>query len=314
MEAAFDEVAKASEEYLLNVPEKEFVAYLVDKYGMGVPTLRREDATTIGSGTATRDAYGNRFSAATTRIPFDGPAEIFGYQPNLYGPMKPEAEIHDGALLVYHRFNVDQLPDFEAEIGQFMGRVQTYFPKAEWQARDHTERLERELTGVITNEKQSAIAARAALAKLTIPVRDRPGAPTTYAVPGIERRPAPAPPVAASGGAPKPIEPRLIADFFEHIVGVIRSTGKAMERTPGTFAEGSETQKRDVLLVMLNSHYQGAAAGEVFNGAGKADIVLRLADHNLLVAECKFWSGIKSFGDALAQLRDTSRCATRTRR
>jgi hypothetical protein len=70
----------------------------------------------------------------------------------------------------------------------------------------------------------------------------------------------------------------MIDEFFEHIVGVIASAGRAMERTPGTFAEGSEMQKRDVLLVMLNSHYQGAAAGEVFNGAGKADIVLRFAD------------------------------------
>jgi hypothetical protein len=40
----------------------------------------------------------------------------------------------------------------------------------------------------------------------------------------------------------------------------------------------------------------------VFNGAGKVDILLRLADHNVMVAECKFWRGIKSFEEALEQL------------
>ena len=54
----------------------------------------------MSSGTITRDAYGTRHSAATTRIPFDGPSEIFRYQPNLYWQAPPEAEIDDGTLLL----------------------------------------------------------------------------------------------------------------------------------------------------------------------------------------------------------------------
>jgi hypothetical protein len=122
------------------------------------------------------------------------------------------------------------------------------------QAEQHNADLEKQVRGLIATEKERTIAARNALANLTIPVEERPDAPTTYTVPGIERRTAPAVPAPVTTGKPKPMEPQLLDDFYEHIVAVTQSTGKAMERTPGTFAEGSETQKRDVLLVMLNSH------------------------------------------------------------
>lgn len=44
------------------------------------------------------------------------------------------------------------------------------------------------------------------------------------------------------------------------------------------------------------------AAGELFNGDGKTDILVRVEDRNAFIGECKFWTGQKGFGDAIDQL------------
>jgi hypothetical protein len=63
-----------------------------------------------------------------------------------------------------------------------------------------------------------------------------------------------------------------------------------------------EEKIRDLLLVLLNAQFEGAAAGEVFNAAGKTDILIRAGDRNVFIAECKIWKGPKTIRDALGQL------------
>jgi hypothetical protein len=52
----------------------------------------------------------------------------------------------------------------------------------------------------------------------------------------------------------------------------------------------------------LNSNFEGSARGEVFNGAGKTDILIQHDDRNAFIGECKVWRGEKQFGDAIDQL------------
>jgi hypothetical protein len=40
----------------------------------------------------------------------------------------------------------------------------------------------------------------------------------------------------------------------------------------------------------------------LFNGNGKTDILIREADRNVFIGECKFWTGVKAFGEAIDQL------------
>jgi len=40
---------------------------------------------------------------------------------------------------------------------------------------------------------------------------------------------------------------------------------------------------------MLNAHFRGMAAGEVFNGTGKTDILVREGDRNVFIGECKIY-------------------------
>jgi hypothetical protein len=67
-------------------------------------------------------------------------------------------------------------------------------------------------------------------------------------------------------------------------------------------AKLDEEKIRDLLLVLLNAQFEGAAAGEVFNAAGKTDILIRAGDRNVFIAECKIWKGPKTIRDALGQL------------
>lgn len=64
----------------------------------------------------------------------------------------------------------------------------------------------------------------------------------------------------------------------------------------------NEEEIRDILLVGLNSQFEGGAGGELFNGEGKTDILIRVDDRNIFIGECKVWSGPKTMDDALDQL------------
>lgn len=52
----------------------------------------------------------------------------------------------------------------------------------------------------------------------------------------------------------------------------------------------------------LNGHYQGQGTGETFNSCGKTDILIRVEDRNIFIAECKIWGGQKQLNDAIDQL------------
>ena len=62
------------------------------------------------------------------------------------------------------------------------------------------------------------------------------------------------------------------------------------------------------------SHYEGQATGETFNRTGKTDILVRVNDRSVFIAECKIWRGPASLTAAIDQLlgyatwRDTKTC------
>lgn len=87
-----------------------------------------------------------------------------------------------------------------------------------------------------------------------------------------------------------------------HITQVIDSIGAMMERVPGSFCAMGEEQLRDVLLTILNSHYEDLATGETFRKHGKTDIHIPIENHAAYIAECKIWQGQKAFKKALSQL------------
>ena len=78
--------------------------------------------------------------------------------------------------------------------------------------------------------------------------------------------------------------------------------GLSSERNSRTFAGLDEERIRDNLLLALNAHFHGNATGETANGKGSTDILVRVADRNVFIGECKIWDGQKKFNDAIDQL------------
>ena len=132
-------------------------------------------------------------------------------------------------------------------------------------------------------------------------MRRRVDAPTTYKAPEVKRKIAPVTRPASVTAAFKP-EPALDEAEYQHILSVMDSMTKVMERSPHSFANMGEENIRQHFLVQLNGHYEGQATGETFNFEGKTDILIRSNDKNIFIAECKFWTGEKGFNETVDQL------------
>jgi hypothetical protein len=156
-------------------------------------------------------------------------------------------------------------------------------------------------------ECQQAIAARKERLELDrglngtlgLPVRrfDAPAQPVPVArkrlnVKKLEDRPS----------GPYKDEYALDQAVYEGIIDIIQNMGLAIERNPTTFAKLGEEELRDHILLQLNGTFEGAAGGELFNGAGKTDILVRHENRNVFIAECKIWHGQEKFKEAIDQL------------
>lgn len=97
-------------------------------------------------------------------------------------------------------------------------------------------------------------------------------------------------------------EPFLTRESLNSVIELIKNAGLAFERTPKAFSKLEEEDLRDVLLSTLNAVFRGEATGETFSKSGKTDIYVRFSARDLLICECKFWDGEKSYTEALEQL------------
>lgn len=86
------------------------------------------------------------------------------------------------------------------------------------------------------------------------------------------------------------------------IIHILDNQGRQFEKTPRTYRNSEEEDLRNVLLVGLNTVFEGKATGETFMAEGKTDIYLNIDKGNILVCECKIWGGKKLYVDAISQL------------
>lgn len=302
------------ESYLLNVEDEQWAGHLAEAYAVACPELQVDAMEFEDLGESRVDVSHERdraifdYSTPTyvagralrLRIPFSGDGGVFKLQACTRSYNPPRAAVKGQEVQVTYAFPADRRPNLKAEADQLVGKLQQHLGWSRSDIEQHNAGLREQALQAIRARKQRVLGDHDYLDQLGIPVRRRADAPTTFAAPGIERRPAPKP----EPKSPKPqlLEPVMIGDLYEHVIKVIRSMGRAMERTPGIYNAHDEEQLRDQLLAMLNSHYEGQATGETFNAAGKTDILVRFEDRNVFIGECKWWSGPADFLKALEQL------------
>lgn len=86
------------------------------------------------------------------------------------------------------------------------------------------------------------------------------------------------------------------------IISVIDNQGRQFEKTPKTYKNFEEEGLRDIVLVSLNSLFEGKATGETFSHKGKTDIYLNIDKGNVLICECKIWGGQALYHKTIDQL------------
>ncbi len=294
---------------LLALPESDVVDHLVAAHSVKCPRLRRDEAHLLPvaeeAQTFEDRFFGEHVTRRVTRltlvVPYDGEKVIFSMRASHFSINPPSATVADGEL---HLTWLGQGADAAAVRAQFDRQLDQIEELLSWSQRDidqHNRTIRATTPGLVAQRRAKLLRDRDLEAGLGFPVRRRADA-STYSVPVRRRRITPSSTPSPKANGPFRPEPVLADADYEAALAVLRNARNALERSPSMTAKLTEEQIRDLLLVNLNAQFEGRAGGEVFNGAGKTDILIREGDRNVFIGECKIWKGPKTIRDALDQL------------
>ena len=313
-----EEVAQAPEEHLLQVDEGAWVAALVERRRLALPTLGKPymdppeeiqiDVSVSPSGMFGRAAFPSS-SAPTVpgfrvrvHIPFTGDGALFLLQPNHYTTTYPRARVGQRELISVVEYFHDAPADVGAHAEQLVREVEQYLGPVREQVEAYNRDLEAQAREAVRARRERVRRNYEHLERTGLPMRAGTGAQGTYISDVIVRRPEPVPP-SLTDTRPMALEPTMGDAAFEDILRAVRRTGASMAGSPATYASMGEEDLRHVVRTALNAGpADGRATAETFNFTGKIDILVTDGLSNIFIAECKIWSGPKGFTEAIDQL------------
>ncbi|MFE2520404.1 hypothetical protein ACFXG9_34820 [Streptomyces mirabilis] len=301
-----DTVAGWDEDSLLTTPERDICERLEQKFLVDPLVLDRDGITAdpVKEGFVTVRDFDEevriRQTVVTVSVPFTGDPDLFQLRPSSFTLSAPSAEVQGSELKLQWVGPENHDPQqVRANLDQQLGEIQKWVDWSTAQVKAHNEAAAQRIAAEVQARKGRVLSNRNLQASLGFPMRERPDA-ATYSVPIKRKTIVPRRTTAAS--APFRPEPALDDAQYEAALEVLRHERNALERSPRTSSKMGEEQIRDLLLVHLNGHFEGQAAGEVFNNTGKTDILIRVEDRHIFIGECKIWKGPKTIPDTLDQL------------
>ena len=235
-------------------------------------------------------------------IPFEGEADLFKFQASTMTLKPPRGRVDNrtNSLVLTFESTTESYKGVAEEVKSDIERLKTHIEFSNNDVADFNSKIREQARARIEARRERILKLRNVDASLTFPMRSRSDSNRTYAAPEVRRKIVPKLPDASE--TPFVPEPILADADYENILSVISSLSLSMERSPSAFVTLNEEALRSHCLALLNGHYDGQATGETFNHTGKTDILIRSENKNIFVAECKFWTGPKSFNDAINQL------------
>ena len=305
--ALIKEVDGWDADQLLAQPEHEIAAFLADKHSVRPPVLRRDDMYADEPKDGKRLISDRLYdedveisvSSLRVHVPFDGEEVFFSLRPSRYTLNPPRAHVGSNELVFEFEDRELNGEQIASSLDRELASIEGYLGASTEMATRHNGSVLETALSAIRRRKERLLADRNTVAGLGIPVRRR-GDPPAVAVPVKARSPR----IERPQPSAEPYEPEwmLSESDYEEAVRIIVNSGIQMERSPSTALQMDEEERRDLMLVALNAVFEGQAGGEVFNGSGKTDILLRVENRNVFIAECKIWRGQKSLTDAIDQL------------
>ncbi|MEM9633811.1 MAG: hypothetical protein AAGA50_20950 [Pseudomonadota bacterium] len=286
-----------TEEKLLSVSEVDFAQEIIDELIPQIPKIDRENISKDrGSGNSGRN-FGETTHYYELFIPFTGAGEAFNYSPSRSTLGGIQLSVI-GSELVFRASATDQKA--EERLNALLNDVEEHLRTMEQDFVGVSTQIRQMVTKLLPKKRQDLEAAVEGLNRLNFKVRRRDNVPSTYAVPSVKRKAVPS---RRNKSAVSTVpEPTLDEAEYQHIMNVMDNMTHVMERSPKAFDTLGEEDIRTHFLFQLNGQYEGQATGETFNYSGKTDILIRVEDKNIFIAECKFWRGEQSLLKTIDQL------------
>ena len=308
------EINSLDADRILRTSEQVLCSYFVEKYKVNTVQIDEsrieidtDDAQIDVSRRTEYVAYGEPgpVYATGTRmtyyIPFTGDAGLLKLRTATSTTTLPRADVRDSELVMVFEEPPATISRIEKQFDSDVALLKDYLA---WSAEDiapFNASLCKKVSESIKARRDKLLKDRELAEQTGFALRRRDDTPTTYIAPQVRRTVTPQlPPLSALPHRP---EPSLGTEDYEHILSVISNMVSVMERSPRAFKDMDEEDLRQHFLVQLNGQYEGHATGETFNGEGKTDILIRVKNKNIFVAECKFWNGPKAFTEAIDQLQ-----------
>jgi hypothetical protein len=300
-----EKLDKEDQDYLLQVDVNEYLDYLVE-HAKWEPLLWDESQKTIERFSIKRqrrDEFGRGYyqvdeERLRLRIPISSHtqrAEYFKFGPSTTRGSEPDWAFEGDTLIHEVEATEKAVQRGIDDVGFWLGNRNKEIEGGNQQLRQHIKPVW-EVKRKQLEEQRGATTAL--LQKLNIPLHQDPNAK----VKPIEIKPRRLRTVIER---PKPTstpEPTLNREDVIALVEFMEQYTRQFEVAPRTYQKMEEEELRDLLVGMMNANYPGSATGETFSKLGKTDISLRVESGNVLICECKYWSGAKGYGDALDQI------------
>ena len=308
------EINSLAEERILRTSEEDLCTYFVEKFRVDAIEID-ESRIQVDTGDTKIDvsnkseyvAYGDPGPVYATGtkvsyyIPFTGDSSLFRFCPSTQTLTWPRADVRANEVALVYEEPQATVSKIQEQFKSEFKLLKNYLV---WSARDIDEfnsSLCKKVSDYITARRIKLQKDRELAEQTGFALRRREDAPKTYIAPQVRRIAGPQlPPMSAKPHQP---EPTLAEGEYEHILSVISNMVAVMERSPKAFKGMNEEDLRQHFLVQLNGHYEGQATGETFNYEGKTDILIRVENKNIFIAECKFWRGEEAFTEAIDQLQ-----------
>ncbi len=310
-----NEINLLDNEYVLKASETELEEYFAEKVTIE-PLVLYSDQRYIKNQSGAQIDVSHDFCRAVfpgeravvrgtkidIAIPFEGDPELWRVRASTYSMSGyPNITINNCEVVFSISFPDDSAnpEQLKSEIERNIKSLDEAVGYLKNDVDNHNSSAPNKVRQSLKRKRELAQSTIGAVAALGIPVKRADTSPT-FTIPA-KRRTKPIKKPEVETGAYRP-EPVLDEKEYKHILEILRSMSLVIERNPASFATLDEESIRDHFLLQLNGHYEGGATGETFNASGKTDILIREADKNVFIAECKFWRGQKAFGEAVGQL------------
>ena len=313
--AVKNEINSLENDYILNVSLTELEESLVSKYWIE-PLVLHKDSYYIENTTNTDFEVTNDFRRAVRRgrrafvpgtmvlvaVPYEGDDVLWSIRPSTFSICAyPDITVRENTVLLRYSFP-DDAPEPDSMKKNIERDVQLLYSAVGYLKQDidkHNSTIAAQIKRTVETKHSNALKALNAVSSLGIPIK-RSAAPDTYRIPTKRKRMKHSLPRTSTESYTP--EPALDLTEYDNILKILRDMTLVLERSPKSLCTMNEEAIRTHFLVQLNGQYEGSATGETFNASGKTDILIRVDNKNVFIAECKFWKGPSSFDKTITQL------------